>query len=86
MKKTPENFEWPQMEQDQSLILTPSEIGALSPRVPRSRLRKATEKTIASALRKGYTEKWQSAVSYIGLLGNTKSFLLREKLRLAYLK
>jgi retron-type reverse transcriptase len=53
--------------------------------VPRSRLRKAALRTITSATRKGYTEKWQSAVSYIGLLGNMKSFLLREKLRLAYL-
>jgi retron-type reverse transcriptase len=53
--------------------------------VPRQRLRKAAEQTAASVLRKGYTERWQSAVSYIGLLGNTKSFFLREKLRLAYL-
>ena len=35
MKKTPEKFEGPQMEQDQSPILTPSEIGALPPDVPR---------------------------------------------------
>ncbi len=53
--------------------------------VSRPRLRKAAERTITSVSRKGYTEKWQSAVSYIGLLGNTKSFFLREKLRLAYL-
>lgn len=53
--------------------------------VPRSRLRKAAERTAASVLRKGYTERWQSAVSYLGLLGNTKSFFLREKLRAAFL-
>jgi len=53
--------------------------------VPRRRLRKAAERTIVSASRKGYTKKWQGAVSYIGLLANTKTFLLREKLRLAYL-
>ena len=35
MKKTPENFEGPQIEREESPILTPSEIGALSPRVPR---------------------------------------------------
>ncbi len=34
MKKSPENFEG-QAEQNESPILTPSEIGALSPRVPR---------------------------------------------------
>src|SRR3989344_2910876 len=33
MKKTPEQFE--PIEQNESTILTPSEIGALSPRVPR---------------------------------------------------
>lgn len=53
--------------------------------VPRRRLRKAAEQTIASAVRYGYTERWRGAASYIGLLGNTKSFLLREKLRAAYL-
>lgn len=53
--------------------------------VPRSRLRKAAEQTARTALKKGYTERWQSAVSYIGLLQNTKSFFLREKLRAAYL-
>jgi hypothetical protein len=35
MKKSPEHFEGPEMEQNESPILTPSEIGALSPRVPR---------------------------------------------------
>ncbi|MEK7506514.1 MAG: reverse transcriptase domain-containing protein [Patescibacteria group bacterium] len=53
--------------------------------VPRRRLRKAAEQTAVSALRKGYTERWRSAASYIGLLGNTKSFFLRERLRTAYL-
>jgi retron-type reverse transcriptase len=53
--------------------------------VPRRRLRKAAEQTAASAMRKGYTERWRSAASYIGLLNNTKSFFLRERLRAAYL-
>ncbi|MBI4087204.1 MAG: group II intron reverse transcriptase domain-containing protein [Candidatus Liptonbacteria bacterium] len=54
--------------------------------VPRSRLRKAVDRTTASVLRKGYTASgWRSTVSYLGLLGRTRSFFLREKLRLAYL-
>lgn len=54
--------------------------------VPRSRLRIAAENTANSTLKDGYTrEGWQSAVSYLGLLGHTRSFYLREKLRLAYL-
>lgn len=53
--------------------------------VPRRRLRKAAEQTAASAVRYGYTERWRSAASYIGLLSNTKSFFLRERLRTAYL-
>lgn len=54
--------------------------------VPRRRLRKAAEQTVADAFRNGYTSRgWRSAVSYLGLLGSTRSFILREKLRLAYL-
>lgn len=54
--------------------------------VPRSRLRKAAKKTAVLATKNGYTENgWRSSVSYLGLLGHTRSFFLREKLRLATL-
>lgn len=54
--------------------------------VPRSRLRIAAKKTAALAVENGYTDDgWRSSVSYLGLLGHTRSFFLREKLRLSTL-
>lgn len=54
--------------------------------VPRSRLRTAAERTVALATKNGYTEdRWRGSVSYLGFLSHTRSFFLREKLRLAQL-
>ena len=52
--------------------------------VPRKRIRKAALAVADKAAKTGYNSNIGKQLnSYIGLLGNTKSFLLRERLRLS---
>lgn len=55
--------------------------------VPRRRVSRNAQKVLHETSVSGYTTLgWKRACSYIGLLGHTKSFLLRERLRLSFYK